>query len=42
MGTNPRRKSEYTAFIEPISLAKILDFTKKVSYREKKNYKICL
>ena len=39
MGTDPRRKSEYTAFIEPISWAKILDFTKKVSYRKRKIYK---
>ena len=40
MGTDPRRKSEYTAFIEPISWAKILDLTKKVSYRKRKIYKM--
>ena len=37
MGTDPRRKAEYTAFIEPISWAKILRLHEKGLLQEQKN-----
>ena len=37
MGTDPRRKSEYIAFIDPTSWAKILDPTKKNHLQEKQS-----